>query len=384
MPGWLAIAATHTFAVADRRRAEVLAEALSWHGFAMVTGEPRGSGSWQVTAFDEGPYPQDVVGHRTIDTVGRRAAALARDHGGYYTGSGRELRVNPDTPVPSPQDAPIVVTDPGARPPAVEIVMTAAPPDVPLGWTPDTVLPGTADLTGLREIAWKRLDHVNYDTDRIPDIIEALATDRADWHTLLNDLLSGDVLHQGSCYPATAPTLAFLIRIAASGTLPARHRHTIAAWLIFAAHQRASVFLSNPDRDAFLGRPPPVPVHVQQVHDTIGEHLPTLLTRWDREPPAVRYLLAALAGLYPEPGRQLTAQVDAMARQHTGTQPGAYLDLAVALLHTDHDKAIRSCRTIYGWNEQIPLDWLDAPGVPPAIRAGRILADGVLSTTSTR
>jgi hypothetical protein len=124
---------------------------------------------------------------------------------------------------------------------------------------------------------------------------------------------------------------------------------------------------------------------VQQVHDTIGENLPTLLARWNDEPPAVRYLLAALAGMFPQPGRHIAGEVIAMAAEYPNTQRAAYLNLAAALLRADDDSAMRICREIFAWNEDVPLDWLEAPGVPPAIRAGRILADGILfTTTSTR
>jgi hypothetical protein len=378
--GSMPIGGTHEFVVPDVERARSLADALSRHGFALVTAEPRGSGAWRVTAYDEGPYRQDGIGHRTIDTVARQAATLAREHSGYPAGG---TRCTPDTLAKHRHKAPIVLTNPGARPPVPTIVMTPAPSDVALALTPDTVRPGTADLTGMRDIAWARLRHANGSAEKVPDAVEALAVDTPAWDERLDELLGDDVLHQGSCYSATAPTLAFLIRLAASGTLPARRRFKLCEWLIFAAHQRASVFLSNPDYDAYLHRTPKVPVHVQEVHDTIGEHLPALLGRWGSEPPAVRYLLAALAGLFPEPGRQVTTDIVAMAAEYPNTQRAAYLNLAAALLQADDDQASRICQDIFNWNDEIPVDWLEAPGVSPAIRAGRILADGMLFTTTS-
>jgi hypothetical protein len=154
MTGQTAMAGTHEFAVPDPRRAQTLAEALSRYGFALVTARPGGSGRWQVTAYDEGPYPPDGVGQRTIDAVGRQAAQLAREHGGYPAGG---VRRTPNTLATTRRDAPIVLTNPGARPSVPTIVMAPAPPDVTLALTPDTVRPGPVDLTGLREVAWARL-----------------------------------------------------------------------------------------------------------------------------------------------------------------------------------------------------------------------------------
>jgi hypothetical protein len=377
------VAGTHEFVVPDPQRARVLAETLSGHGFFLVIAKPDQTGLWRVIAYDDGPYPAGIVGARTIDAVGRQAAVLARQQGGYLAGG---IRCDPNSLDANWLDATVWLTNPGARPPVPTIVMTPPPPDVPLALTPDTVRPGTASLTGLRDIDWARLGRSPWDrAEYVPDAIEALTVAGPDWDDRLDELLTDDLLHQGSCQPATAPALTFLIRLAASGTLPSRCRYLLCERLVFAAHQRYSRFLSDPDRDAFLGRTPQIPVHVQQVHDTIGENLPTLLARWNDEPPAVRYLLAALAGMFPEPGRQITGEVIAMACEYPNTQRAAYLDLAAALLHADDDVTMRICREIFAWNGDIPLDWLEAPGVPPAFRAGRILADGILfTTTSTR
>jgi hypothetical protein len=378
-----AVAGTHEFVVPDPQRARMLAEALSGHGFFLVTATPDHTGPGRVTAYDEGPYPAGIVGERTIDAVGRQAAVLAREHGGYLAGG---IRCDPDRLDANWLDATVWLTNPGARPPVQTIVMAPAPPDVALALTPDTVRPGTASLTGLRDIDWARLGRSPWDSaEYVPDAIDALAVAGPHWEDRLDELLTDDLLHQGSCQPATAPALAFLMALAASGTLPARCRYLLCERLVFAACQRHSQFLIDPDRDAFLNRTPQIPVHVQQVHDTIGENLPTLLARWNDEPPAVRYLLAALAGMFPQPGRHIAGEVIAMAAEYPNTQRAAYLNLAAALLRADDDSAMRICREIFAWNEDVPLDWLEAPGVPPAIRAGRILADGILfTTTSTR
>jgi hypothetical protein len=128
-----------------------------------------------VTAVDDGPYRVDAIGHRMIDAVGRAAALIARQHGGYPEGGSRcdvsmlQILRGPDSP--------IVCTSLGARPPT------------PFG----------------------------------------------DWDQTLDELFGDDLLHQGTCYPATAPALPFLTRMITSNALPARQRLDLYVWLLVAA-----------------------------------------------------------------------------------------------------------------------------------------------------
>ncbi|PWK90668.1 hypothetical protein C8D88_101686 [Lentzea atacamensis] len=59
------------------------------------------------------------------------------------------------------------------------------------------------------------------------------------------------------------------------------------------------------------------------MHLAVGEQLPALLTRWNTEPPAIRYVLACLAALYPQHGQQIVEDVAAMATEYAGRRLGS-------------------------------------------------------------
>jgi hypothetical protein len=159
MTGWSAMAGTHQFVVPDDTHAHQLARALGAHGFAYVTARPPPRGGWIVTAVDEGPCPVDATGHRMIDAVDRAAAFIARQHGGYPEGGSR-CDVSMLQIIGGP-DAPIVCTNPGARPPMPTIVVATPPPAAPLTLTPDHTEDTPIDLSGVDEIPWAELEHAH-------------------------------------------------------------------------------------------------------------------------------------------------------------------------------------------------------------------------------
>ncbi|MEG3636724.1 hypothetical protein [Micromonospora palythoicola] len=382
MTGWSAVAGTHAFVVPGEEQARALAEDLAAYGFALVTARPaRHAAGWAVTAFDEGPYPPDAAGHRTIDAVGRQAAAVARRHDGYPDGGSRcdpslleRIR---------PTGAPIEHTNPGARPPVPDVVIGEAPPSASLALAPDQVRDVPIDLSGLDEIAWADLTHAHGTADDVPDLVRALADPYGDWEQTLDELFGDDLLHQGTCYTATAPALPFLTRMIVSGALPAKQRLDLHVWLLIAAGRRAEELLGDADYAAYKGRPPAVDDRVQQVHRTVGAQLPALLARWDSEPAAIRYALACLTALYPHHAHQVGDLIRGMADQFDGTRPGAYLNLAHALVRGQDDQALAIAADIVGWEPDHDPAWLDAPNVPTAVKASHILTEGALRVLST-
>jgi hypothetical protein len=379
MAGCSGLAGTHSFVVPDRLRAQALAEGLAAYGFALVTARPRRTAEWVVDAYDEGPYPADTVGHRTIDAVGRQAAAVAHRYGGYLEGGSRcDSRLT----YAGGSDAPIVQTNPGARPPVPGVVLSTAPLAAPLVITPDSASDGVTDLTELDDIPWPRLRHALGPASNVPRLIRALAEDSDDWPQLLDELLGDNLLHQGSCYPATAPAVPFLFQLLVAGVLPAPRRLDLCVWLVIAADCWADSILADAGRAAAHKRPPEAGPWTQDVHSAIAEALPPLVARWGEEPPAVRYVLACLAALHPQTGGRITEHIGGMSVEYAGTQPGAYLELAGALLRTEEGEAVGIASEIVSWDEDLDPGWLDAPGVAPAVKAGHVLAEGVLRSAS--
>ncbi|MGC5311658.1 hypothetical protein [Micromonospora zamorensis] len=380
MTGWSAMAGTHEFVVPDDTHAHQLADALASHGFAYVTGRKSRRGGWVVTAVDDGPYPADATGHRMIEAVGRAAAVIARQHGGYAEGGSRcdvsQLQI-----IRGP-DAPIVCTNPGARPPTPTIVVVAPPPATALALTPDHAEDKPIDLSGLDEVPWPELGHAHGDAEDIPGLLRALADPFGDWDQTLAELFGDDLLHQGTCYSATAPALPFLSRMIASGALPARQRLDLCVWLLYAADRWADGLLADADRAAVEGRPPQPQAWTLDVHLAVDELVPALLTRWETEPPAVRFALACLAALFPHHGRQIGDRITSMAQGFDGTEPGAYLRLAEALVHTRDDEALAVATDIVAWEESHDPDWLNAADLVVGVRAGHVLAEGALRPLS--
>lgn len=377
MAGWSAMAGTHEFVVPDETYAQELAKALAAYGFPEVKARPSDGDDWRVTALDEGPYPVDALGHRQIEAVARAAAAIARQHSGYARGGTRcdvsQLRL-----LRGP-DAPYVSTNPGARPPIPTITVVAPPPPAPLPLTPDEAQPRPVELPGLDDVPWAELEHAHGSADDVPELLWTLATSPADdWDETLDELFGDDLLHQGSCYSATAPALPFLTHMIVSGTLPARQRLDLCVWLLLASGQWAGSLLAHADAALVQNRPPEPAGWTEEVHRTVGEQLPALLTRWAAEPPAVRFVLACLAGLHPHHGRRIGAEVDAMAREFHGTRPGAYLLLADALVDGRDDQALALATDIVAWEDGLDPGWLDATNVTATVRACHVLADGAL------
>lgn len=365
MTGWPAVAGTHVFVVRGQENARALAEALADYGFPLVNGQPESGDSWLVTALDEGPYPADIAGHRGIDAVGRQAALLARQHGGYLRGGSR---CDPGMLGLYEVDSPITVRNPGARPPVPAVVITPAPPRMALASTPDVISEAVVDFSGLAEIDWADLDHA----EAVPGLLLALTENTEDWPEIFDELVGDGILHQGTCYPATAPAMTFLARLAASGTLPASRRIELLMCLLYAADRWADSLLADADRAAVEARFPEAAPWTLDVHLAIGEEMPALLERWSAEPPLTRQALAGLAALYPEQGRSLTREIGAMAAE--GTREAAYLRLAEALLEADDERVLAIVSDIAAWEESPDLGPLDVPGVTTALLGGHILA----------
>ncbi|MEV7231983.1 hypothetical protein AB0M79_33995 [Polymorphospora sp. NPDC051019] len=381
MAGWTAVAGTHDFVVLDEGQARALAQALAGYGFALVTANPSWhEDGWTVTAFDEGPYSNDVQGRRTMDAVGRGAAALARQHHGYPQGG---VRCDPTMLTQlHAAEAAIEYANPGARPPTPAVVVRPMPPPAPLALTPDRAEDIPIDLSGLDGIAWGDLEHAHGDASDIPGLLRTLADPFCDWEATLDELFGDNLLHQGTCYSATAPVMPFLTRMITSGALPARQRLDLYAWLLTAADCQAADLLADADRAAAHHRQPEAAAWAPKVHAAVDGQMPTLLARWDTEPPAIRAALACLAAAFPHHGRQLGDEIAAMAASLRDTQPGAYLRLAHAMVRADDDQTLTLAADIVAWAPDHDPGWLEATGVTITIKTSHIIARGALRILS--
>jgi hypothetical protein len=187
-------------------------------------------------------------------------------------------------------------------------------------------------------------------------------------------LVGDKVLHQGTCYSATAPALGFLAALYPALNPP--DRGGLLRTLLFAACQWTESVLGDADRAAAEHRPPEASRWTAEVRDAVLATVPALLARWEGEPPAIRYRLSALAGLCVPAGRRIAASIDEFAAEHEGTRQGEYLSLAAALV-LDPESAPVIASGIASWDDTIELHWVDAPGVAPLLVARQVLAAGV-------
>ncbi|MFB9363567.1 hypothetical protein [Actinoplanes nipponensis] len=378
MATWTAMAGTHQFTADDEPSATAAAGALCAYGFAKVTADPARLGpGWTVTAWDEGPYPVDAVGHRQIEAVADAAAAVVRAHGVRADGGTRCDPAMLQT-LRDRRTAAVTRENPGARPPVPEIVLAPAPPSAPLPLVPDTAADGEIALPGLRDVRWAELSHAHGPAEDIPDLLLALADPDGDWDDTLDELFGDNLLHQGTCYPATAAALPFLTRLIRSGALPAGRRLDLYVWLLVAADGLLADLVADAGTAEVTGAEPRPGPWAPEVHAAVGDQVAALVTRWDDEPPRIRLVLACLAALFPERGGALAAGMAALAAEHAGTSQGAFLSLAHALISGADGRAEDLAAGIVAWDDSCEEGWLRAPGLPVAVRAGHVLADGVL------
>lgn len=240
---------------------------------------------------------------------------------------------------------------------------------------PDDCRPGEINLDLLDAVAWDRLEHGPGDTP-IPDLFRALVTaNDDDWDYLLWFSLMGDLMNQGTCYPATPAAMPVLGELAGSVWLPAKRRLDLhMALLAIGAQESADLVAYAMGDVTYKANQWTVAAHL-----AVGSVVPGLLARWDHQAPAVQFALAVLAALYPEQAATAVAEIGRFADEYAGTQPGAYLDLAVALLRGDDAAALHAARGIAGWHEDIDADWLDLPGLPVRVTCTHLLHRGAMS-----
>ena len=361
------------FALPGEESARTFASELAEYGFPLVGAKPRPAGGWAVTALDEGPYDATTAGRRAMDAVMRTAARMALVHGGYPDG-GAQFDVNMLPQIQLGQgEQEITHRNPGARPPLPAIVLTSAPAPANLRLEPDTLLGGTLVPSDIDAVDWPSLSHAHGPADDVPELLRALVANDDDWPDVFGELCGDYVLHQGTCYSATAPTMALLARLPG---LSAIQRIDLYRTFVWAADRWANSLIGDADRAAAERRVPQPAAWTTDVHLAIGQQLPALLDRWAAEPAATRYWLACLAGLYPDHGATIRPQIERMAAECSGTQVGAYLNLIVALISADDDRALAVAKDIAAWNDASDPGWLEAPALTPSLRCAHVLAKG--------
>ncbi|KAB1978538.1 hypothetical protein [Streptomyces triticiradicis] len=148
-----------------------------------------------------------------------------------------------------------------------------------------------------------------------------------------------EILHQGTCRPATAGGLTLLAALAVDDRIPARHRFRVVG-LLFSAATVAERHLA----EAWPATPPHAdPDSEARARSAVQAHVPDLLTRWSAECPAVRLALAGLAVVFPTDRTlpALTQRLQTFLHQHPqGTDIGDYVRFVLVLAAQDDDQTL--------------------------------------------
>ncbi|MER6004531.1 hypothetical protein ABT120_38675 [Nonomuraea angiospora] len=227
---------------------------------------------------------------------------------------------------------------------------------------------------------WGDLEHAHGSADDVPGLLRELADGTGEWDEVLDELFGDDLLHQGDCYEATAPALPFLTELIVADTVPARQHRDLYLWLMVAGGRRNDNLV--PFADLALDEEEPLQpgAWTEEVFRTVGDQVPVLLDRWDAEPPGIRFVLAVLAAQHPGHGVRAADRIAALVAELDGTRQGAYLRLAVELVHGRDAQALALASEIIDWADHLEPKWLEAPGVPDGIMAAHVLAEGALRT----
>lgn len=344
------LVSTWIVSVPDEESARAVAAFMVERGYAMVrvrpdrAGNPRGP--WNAVGLDEGPYPDADVGWwRSVE--GRLVGIMAGERGG----TGGCLLAHAELARRSALDGEVVgdrtpedvrrarlaaLAGEPARAPAPEIVHR-------LGERETTGELGTpVVLAGLEDVDWASLVDGYGSGEGVPELLLRMAANDEGWDEAVF-IYSTDVIHQGTCYPWTAPTVAFLVQLVCAPQLVSDYRMGLLFNLFYMA-------LEDPG-----------PACGEEIDDlsscealtcrAVLDHLPDVLARWPDAGLAERAWLVVLAALSPEAAADRLPEFRAFRDGVDGPSPA--LDLALALAAGDDDAAAGLALDASTWDEVV-------------------------------
>ena len=339
------LAQTYTVTVPEEASARAVADELAARGHALVavrevdwalrdpssfwfgkpTMRPHEQGQWDVTSVATGPLPDDD--ERWWQAQEDRAVrVLAQRFGGRSSGSGvghtatllrTFTRVGlvhelDDATVHERRLAAFAGSPARAGAPERH-ESDDVDEDLPDGPGEPVRLPGVEDVN------WAELQHAYGTAADVPQMLNGLAANDAQWSEHLDDLV-GSVTHQGSSYSSTAPALRLVAGLAAAPQLSPKRRLDLLYTLFLAA--------AALDRARAYGyRPEP---HHEAVCVTVIDASEDLLALWPTISRAEQRLLLLLAALprHPVPPHDLTDPASrlAMSMIRNEDEAGALLE----------------------------------------------------------
>ncbi|MFI0354593.1 hypothetical protein [Actinomadura sp. 9N407] len=347
------LATAFSIELPDEASARRAAELLTERGHTVVRVGPRTPGVpypgswWRVTGLDEGPYPSDDE-HWWMAAEERFIAGAAGDLGGGYACTQADpetaRRFLPEGETVADRTAAEVrearlaaLCLERARVPAPRILHHLKVPE------PDSVLTGgPIPLAGLDDVPWASLTHAYGTAEDVPEMLTRLAAGGEGWSAAMAAYFSA-VVHQGTHYESTPPSIGFLVQIAKAPRLPARHRLDL---LMGLAHMATDLCH------------PPLPYEIQ-TRQEIVRHLPGLLDVWPDVSGPSRAWLVVLAAHVPGTASVRLSEFRAFRRSVEGPSPA--LDLALAMCADDGDAVLDLTLDAASWHDEVPRE-LARPG----------------------
>ncbi|MFD0691042.1 SPOR domain-containing protein [Actinomadura fibrosa] len=347
-------ATAYTVEVGAEEDARRLAALLAERGHTAVRVASSASGNeafdramgirWRVSSLDEGPYPTDdeywwmTVEERVVTALADGfGAAIACGQAGAETARRLLVRgeVVAERTVEEVAESRLAVL---SREPA-----RARPPVIVhgLGSTDVSGGPGggPVPLDGLDSVDWASLSHAYGQAGDVPDLLRRLAANGEDWDDAMREYF-GVVVHQGTCYEATPPTIGFLVQIACAPQLASDRRSRLLAHL---AHLATLEPAADGDEEAS---------YEARTSRAVAAHLPELLGPWPDASPAHRAWLVVLAALDPPAISARVPELLEFRRRVEGPSPA--LDLALAMITGADDAVLDRTLEAAAWDEEVP------------------------------
>lgn len=361
----------HIARVPDGESARAAAAFMVERGYTVVRVRRDTDGDtrlpWRVTGLDEGPFIDDDRGWWVVAEE-RIASAAAGRFGGTWSfrsvpaaaarglvGGGETVA---DRTVEEVRHARLAaLAGEPARAPAPEIVHRLGEPSPADGPGPaaDPVDLGDVDYADWRMMTGSAESHRD-----LKEILRELAANDGDWHRALYRYFT-EIFHGDAFSRCRDSTITFFFRLVSAPRLASRHRME----LLFELFSMALL-----DPGPVGGEKPTKARPEADVPWTVISFLPLALRRLPDAGPAERALLTAMTAV--DPARDWSHRLpEFRAFRDEVDGPSPMLDLALALLAADDDRAADVARAAAAWDEHVAL--LRRADAPPRARHANVL-----------
>jgi hypothetical protein len=193
-------------------------------------------------------------------------------------------------------------------------------------------------LVGLAAIDWSNLHHAYGPARDVPDQLRDVATGNPEARQKAIWELWGNIHHQGTVYSASAPSVPFLARLAASESLPEEDRAQLVAIIAAIASGNSYLEVHEPLIRGGLSDEERQNMEeelrwVRAAHEAAAAVAPRLLTRIEEASSAIAWSLVVLAAQVPEAAANVASSLRKLADSSTDPIRRKAAELTLALVN---------------------------------------------------